>query len=641
MEFEKVIDDLRRLKGLSLTSITPSTPPLVLVDINVKENKYFVLNKSGTAVGRSLNQLKEIWDALCINGFVNVDQALYGSGSSRNQPETLLAHLPYVQHFKYRHKKHLLLRQEKVHEFGELSELSFEETRQIKKKIDRRKSFRLDEFGSSLNYTIEALDRSLANIYEKYPGEAEVHILSKVIGNFQQLKKSIEDSVVTLDDFDMEHFQNTNQVNVPLESVLESPIILGVDDSAEGDDTDSSVDSEDRSNSSNKDEPPRVRRQTPTCALIYDRLIYKEIEIQPEYQRKDRIWSMEQRSRLIESILIGLPLPIFYFAERKNGNWAIIDGLQRITTIQDFMQDKFALEKLGENSKYNGVRYSELSRIETRKIREFELTAYVVDIEDGREPFITELFHRINTYGLKLSPQEIRTAIHLGSSVSYLKYLASSAAFVHATHGKVRTERQKDVELCLGAMSFMIFGFRTFNYNKYDDFLKQGMDWLNKFEVDIDANEDGTIVAKSLPDSLISLETRFLSSLEFTSKLFGEDAFKKELYSDSKAPVNKPLFELIVSVFSMLTNGQRRRLLEKKTTFFNEFFGAIESDSTSYATWDSSRYEELQRGFNYSISLSTGKKATVLYRFNSLLKMLEIVLGESVNFRGIAEVRNA
>ena len=56
MEFEKVIGDLRRLKGLSLTSITPSTPPLVLVDINVKENKYFVLNKSGTAVGRSLNR---------------------------------------------------------------------------------------------------------------------------------------------------------------------------------------------------------------------------------------------------------------------------------------------------------------------------------------------------------------------------------------------------------------------------------------------------------------------------------------------------------------------------------------------------------------------------------------------------------
>jgi hypothetical protein len=163
------------------------------------------------------------------------------------------------------------------------------------------------------------------------------------------------------------------------------------------------------------------------------------------------------------------------------------------------------------------------------------------------------------------------------------------------------------------------------------------MTWLNKFEVDIDSAEDGSIVAKNLPEQLIAIESRYLSSLKFISELFAEDAFKKELYSDAKAPVNKPLFELMVSVFSILTIEQKKKLLQRRTAFLDLFFEAIDKDSTSYATWDSPRYMEQGRGFSYSISLSTGKKATVLYRFNSLLTMLEGILDEPVNFYGMVE----
>jgi hypothetical protein len=76
MDFDKVIEDIKELKGLTLTSITPRTPPIILVDINLDENKFFLLNSSDKSVGRPLNQLREVWESLKIQGFVNVEQAL-------------------------------------------------------------------------------------------------------------------------------------------------------------------------------------------------------------------------------------------------------------------------------------------------------------------------------------------------------------------------------------------------------------------------------------------------------------------------------------------------------------------------------------------------------------------------------------
>ncbi|WEI17849.1 DUF262 domain-containing protein [Acinetobacter proteolyticus] len=280
---------------------------------------------------------------------------------------------------------------------------------------------------------------------------------------------------------------------------------------------------------------PNIRRQTPSLALLYDRLRYKEIEIQPEYQRKDRIWDDKRKSRLIESILMGLPLPIFYFGERiKNDHWIVIDGLQRLTTIQDFMKGDFPL-KLDDDSPLlhlNGKTYRNFDRKEARAIREYEITAYVIDVNEeydnngGEDRFIIELFHRINTYGVRLSEQEIRSAINFGTSVYYLKFLASSKTFIKATTNIVNPQRQKDVELCLTAMAFMIFGYENFNTNSYNTFLSSAMKWINKQsfkKVEVDGHED----YQSDSAVINQLTQKFESSLNLCVELFGENAFKK------------------------------------------------------------------------------------------------------------------
>ncbi|MDC5395753.1 DUF262 domain-containing protein, partial [Acinetobacter baumannii] len=173
--------------------------------------------------------------------------------------------------------------------------------------------------------------------------------------------------------------------NFDLSDLVDLSEITGIDEGVAEDPEDSLSEQESKNKDIQELQIPNIRRQTPSLALLYDRLRYEEIEIQPEYQRKDRIWDDKRKSRLIESILMGLPLPIFYFGERiKNDHWIVIDGLQRLTTIQDFMKGDFSL-KLDEDSPLfhlNGKTYRDFDRKEARSIREYEITAYVIDVNE-------------------------------------------------------------------------------------------------------------------------------------------------------------------------------------------------------------------------------------------------------------------
>ena len=105
----------------------------------------------------------------------------------------------------------------------------------------------------------------------------------------------------------------------------------------------------------------RIRQLTPVLSLIYDRLQFGDIELQPDFQRKDRIWKGDKQAKLIESILMGLPLPVFYFAEKPDGSWIVVDGLQRITSVYDFMRGEFPLQKLEVLEQHNTKYFKDLT----------------------------------------------------------------------------------------------------------------------------------------------------------------------------------------------------------------------------------------------------------------------------------------
>ena len=77
-----------------------------------------------------------------------------------------------------------------------------------------------------------------------------------------------------------------------------------------------------------------------TISLLLDRIKNKEIDLNPDFQRKAGLWDDTKKSRLIESILIKVPLPVFYFDSRIDEKWSIVDGLQRITTLNEFIVKK-------------------------------------------------------------------------------------------------------------------------------------------------------------------------------------------------------------------------------------------------------------------------------------------------------------
>lgn len=622
---------MEKLIGKELQSINPKTPSIYISNVDRNLEKYFVANSAGTkGTARSFRELEDIWIELTIKGFSNVDQALFGGGSSRNQPETIFAHLSYIQHFKYKNHKHLLLRNQPVHEFGVLSELQPSDLRTVRKKIEHYTSLSNQAISNSQIEIFNTLKNSFDGVVKKYPGDVLIEDIENALEHLSQLNQEITDSVVTLDGVMVRPSNETNDLDSndndqSIDELIDDQSLTGIANTKE---------SEKDYNLSVTTGKTKIRQLTPVVSLIYDRLSFGEIELQPDFQRKDRVWPEPRKSKLIESMLMGLPLPVFYFAEKPNGDWIIVDGLQRITTIYDFMRGKFELEKLDVLSDFNGKSFSTLERTEQRKIREYPLTAHLIDMATDKDNIIVELFHRINTYGVKLSDQEIRSALNQGTSVKFLRFLAASSEFKLVTQRKVKADRQKDMELCLSAISFMLQGYKAFG-NQYNEYLSSAMGLMNAHALYLD-NEDevdkgGAHLSEEQSPVYHEIANKFISGLIIAEQVFGEYAFKKIPQAARNIPISKPLFELIITYFSELTASQKLRVIEHSDALIDMLYEAIDKDDASYAEWESDRYNEDCRGFQYAISTSTGKKVTVRYRFEAFREILKQSTGVDVD----------
>ncbi|MDE8740378.1 DUF262 domain-containing protein [Pectobacterium polaris] len=649
MEFNDLVYNLEKLIELPLQSLSGNEKLIFVKRIDRDSKKYFLnIDGQNRISTRSFKDLENVIQELNRTGFCNIEQFLKTSKLIQTQTQTVLANLPFISHFKFENLIYLVLRNEYNRPFGTLHELSNLEQRSVRKVITNIKNLHYSQFSHKLTSNISLLHKEIENIHILSPGLLADTGMRELLAEFDSLSNILDATTLQLDrknktDPNLESLAEVIESNdFDMADLVDMSYITGID---EGNNNESSLVDDENEES---DDPlnliniPGIRRQTPSFALLYERLLYDEIEIQPDYQRKDRIWSDDKKSKLIESILMGLPLPIFYFGERKNDNWVVIDGLQRLTTIQDFMQNKFPL-KLDASSSVldaNNQYFKDFNRNNTRAIREFEITAYVIDIEDPKSSkFITELFHRINTYGVKLSDQEIRSAIYFGPSVFYLKFLASSKIFTLATSNTVNPKRQKDLELCLGALSFIINGYKNFRNNRFDDFLTSTMQRINK-QTTKKISKDNVISFISESPMLTLLTKNFEQSLKFCHEIFGKDSFKKVRKSSKRDPISKPLFEVFISVFANASEEQKIKIRENKELFINTIYKAINDDSDDYSTWLSQSYIDAKRGLHYAISNSTGKRVTILYRFDSIINIIKQTTGCDINIIPLMELDN-
>jgi hypothetical protein len=342
----------------------------------------------------------------------------------------------------------------------------------------------------------------------------------------------------------------------------------------------------------------RVETRPMTIDLLLQRINYEELDLTPDFQRKDGIWNARTKSRLIESILIRIPLPAFYMDATDEDKWVVIDGLQRLTTLKMFVKDKsLKLSDLEFLTQLEGKDFNELPRNLQRRIIETQVTVYL--IEKGTPSAVKfNIFKRINTGGLPLSLQEIRHALNIGASTKFLENLASSTEFKKATAYKNFGQRMTDREFILRFLAFVIHPYNEYQATEFDSFLSDVMAEINGM------NEQ----------DLNGLKIKFNQAMAAASEIFGTDAFRKRFRQDaSRLPINKALFESWSVSLSSLTNDQIQTLIERKEQL-KEGFIRLMND------------REVKPEFESAISQGTGDTRKVKRRFSAIEQLIQEVL---------------
>jgi uncharacterized protein with ParB-like and HNH nuclease domain len=336
----------------------------------------------------------------------------------------------------------------------------------------------------------------------------------------------------------------------------------------------------------------RVETKPSTIDLLLQRIKFNEIDLAPDFQRKAGIWKESAQSRLIESLLIRVPLPAFYMDATNEERWLVVDGLQRLTALKRFCLDKsLSLTGLEFLSQHHKKTYDDLPRNFQRRILETQVTVYL--IEQGTPPEVKfNIFKRINTGGLPLSSQEIRHALNHGQVRDYLARLADSVEFKVATNYSIRDERMADRECVLRFLAFTLTPYTQYKSKDLDSFLNDSMHHLNKMP----------------PDTLKQLEDRFSRSMNAARDIFGKKAFRKPT-KGVHAPINKALFEAWSVNLSRLSDEEIELLKERSGDLYARFAKLMDD-------WE----------FNKSVSISTGNVKTIRNRFSGVAEIIKETL---------------
>lgn len=342
----------------------------------------------------------------------------------------------------------------------------------------------------------------------------------------------------------------------------------------------------------------RVETRPMTIDLLLQRIKYEELNLAPDFQRKGGIWNTRTKSRLIESILIRIPLPAFYMDATDEDQWIVIDGLQRLTTLKMFVNDaSLKLCDLEFLTDLNNKSFEELPRNLQRRIIETQVTVYL--IEKGTPSEVKfNIFKRINTGGLPLSLQEIRHALNQGKSTKFLEKLAGLPEFGKATDGSVNSKRMADREFILRFLAFSIHPYDEYKAAEFDSFLSDVMAEMNSMsEHELDA-----------------LERKFSQAMIAAYEIFGNDAFRKrDQINASRKPVNKALFESWSVNLSKLNSEEIRILIERKDKLKKEFIQLMNNN-------------EVEPRFDLAISQGTGDTRKVKRRFSAIENLIQEVL---------------
>lgn len=295
--------------------------------------------------------------------------------------------------------------------------------------------------------------------------------------------------------------------------------------------------------------PKLIRVDTKTFSIkqINEMINSKDVDLSPDFQR-GFVWNdITRKSRLIESLLLRIPIPVFYFSQDEEGLFQVVDGVQRLTVINSFMKNEFKLKNLEYLTECNGKYFkkpdAKADSIDDVYVRRIEQTQLYVNVIDPQTPGKVkyDIFKRINTGGKALNNQEIRNCLANRRTRTLLHELSRSESFLRATRKSISASRMADEELILRFIAFYLMDNRIME-NEY----KGGMDGLL----------DDTVELLNTLDvgSFKQIGSDFFQAMENAYYLFGDKAFRKAKY------INKSLF---LGISRVLCNVTMQRLQEK------------------------------------------------------------------------------
>lgn len=290
----------------------------------------------------------------------------------------------------------------------------------------------------------------------------------------------------------------------------------------------------------------------------YDRGV---ICIDPDFQRND-VWGQKQKSELIESVIMGIPLPLIYLAENADGRLVVVDGRQRLTTFFEFLDNKFRLRDLKILKTINGMNIQDLdnNKMYSRYVTMIEDTQLVVQIikYPTKDRVRFDIFDRVNRGGTPLNKQEMRNALYQGKATELLKRLASAESFKRATGGGVSGKRMKDKYIILRAVCFYLYfsgkmsdcnGKPVEYRSDMEDFLGTGMQLFNQMQ----------------DNRIREIEYLFDATMNRAFMCRGADGFRIPTEGKIKRPISMTLFETFFYFYTLFPDDYDIKKIRRGT----------------------------------------------------------------------------
>ena len=288
-----------------------------------------------------------------------------------------------------------------------------------------------------------------------------------------------------------------------------------------------------------------VRTEQRTVGEVVARIQKNRYVLDPEFQR-DFVWPAPKQSKLIESCVMRIPLPVFYVAEAPDGRIIVVDGLQRLTTFTRFLGGDLRLTGLvsadrAGSHELEGKTYDKLPLNLQERIADTQLTMYILDAK-APERARLDIFERVNS-GAQLTRQQMRNALYNGRATQWLKAAAEGAPFQEATAGSLDSKAMRDREAINRFCAFSLLGWESYKTGDMDSFLAKGLKTLAGL------GEEG----------LIRLRADFDAAMTLSKRLFDQHAFRKSLASDQanvpRSVINISLFEVSAVVMSRFASS--------------------------------------------------------------------------------------